>query len=108
MKNIYNTRELVPLIAYVYDISATGNLTIVFNKPILIPFITMTSGPNARRLEDEDATIEINSPYYYKIEDLIELKIESDFYTDESEEIGIKNYTLTRITERALDIQIQF
>ena len=39
---------------------------------------------------------------------MIALKIESDFYTDESEAIGIKNYTLTRLTELALDIQIDF
>ena len=39
---------------------------------------------------------------------MVDLKIESDFYEDESAAIGIKNFTLTRLTEFALDIQIEF
>ena len=32
-------RKIIPLIAYVYDVSPTGNLTIMFNKPIIVPNI---------------------------------------------------------------------
>ena len=45
-------------------------------------------------LENEESS----TLYFYKIEDLIGLKVESDFFTEDSEAIQIKNYTLTRIT----------
>ena len=52
--------------------------------------------------KDEEAA------YFYDIQNVLELKIDSDFYTSEMPEIQISNYTLTRITDRAIDIQINF
>lgn len=36
-------RKVEPLAAFVYDISPSGNLTIVFNKPIIVPKIVINN-----------------------------------------------------------------
>ena len=36
------------------------------------------------------------------------MKVESDFFVEGSEAISIKNYTLTDITHRTLEIQVEF
>ena len=36
------------------------------------------------------------------------MKVESDFFVEGSEAISIKNYTLTDITRRTLEIQVEF
>jgi len=62
----------------IYDISATGNLTIIFNKPIIIPPIKVLNYTNtitpARLLESK------NDTFYYDIKDVIDLTVESSFY----------------------------
>lgn len=39
---------------------------------------------------------------------MLELEVESSFYEGGSSEILISNYTLTRLSERELDIMINF
>ena len=36
-REVVKDREYVPLTAFVYDITPNGNLTIRFNKPIIVP-----------------------------------------------------------------------
>ena len=90
--------------AKIYEISPTGNLTIQFNKSIIVPKITQVNEdaqPTRMLLSGREKDEE---PYFYDIDNLIEMKMESDFYTEEMREIQIYNYTLTRITPKALDI----
>ena len=93
---------MVPLTAKIYEISQTGNLTIQFNKPIILPKIRTTSEkidtPNRLLLSEQV------DEFFYDIDDIVELKVESDFYSEEEQEIQIYNYTLTRMTPIALDI----
>ena len=49
-----------------------------------------------------------NERHSFAIQDVVELWIESDFYAQDSKEIQIANFTLTRITENAMDIQLDF
>ena len=54
---INNEREVTPLTAFVYDVNQFGNLTIAFNKPIIVPnFIinnkNRTIGFSGRQLAD--------------------------------------------------------
>ena len=44
----------------------------------------------------------------YDIRDVIDIYVESSFYARQKQEISISNYTLTRLTERSMDIQIDF
>ena len=102
------------LIAYAKTLSATGNLTISFNKPIIIPPIlvdTVTVTNTTRLLTDVESEADEDDDsqeYYYHIKDVIELSVESSFYEEGSNDILISNYTLTRMTERELDIFINF
>ena len=61
----------------------------------------MDEAPQQRRLQDG---IQPNITIY----DVIDISVESDFYDDENEEIRVANYSLTRITEREMDIQVDF
>ena len=54
---IVNEREVAPLTAFVYDINQFGNLTITFNKPIIVPRMIInnenrTIGFSGRQLTD--------------------------------------------------------
>ena len=101
-----NEEEIVPLKASVQSLSPTGNLTIAFNKPLILPPIrvddysqvTNSSATEARLLQEEV------SSYKYDIKDVVDLKIESSFHTEDSSIIKIKDYNLTRLTETAMDI----
>lgn len=99
----------MPLKAFGKQISATGKLTIGFNKPIFIPPIlveTLEGNSTSRRLNDTaDAA---SQQFYYDINSVLELEVESSFYEAGSKEILISNYTLTRLTERELDILVNF
>ena len=92
-------RNVEPLRAFVYDISPTGNVTITFNKPIIVPKIVIydnrTIGFGDRMLKtDSDG---VNERNYWLIEDVIELWVESDYYLDEEDEIRIYDFTLESI-----------
>jgi hypothetical protein len=45
-----------------------------------------------------------NSTFQYTVEEIFEITVESDFYEDDSTETKIANFTLTRMTDRTLDI----
>ena len=89
------------------SLSPTGNLTIAFNKPLILPPIrvdyftqvTNSSATEARLLQEEEVRA-----YQYDIKDVVDLKIESSFHVDDSSIIKIKDYNLTRLTETAIDI----
>ena len=88
-----------------YGLTSTGNLTITFNKPILLPNIQVLEANSTlnRKLQlDEPSTMPTD--YEFNIKDVLDLKVESDFYGLESEQIQIFNYTLTRLIEQAMDI----
>ena len=92
-------RNVKPLRAFVYDISQTGNLTITFNKPILVPKIVIydnrTIGFGDRRLKTDSEGVDVRN--YWNIEDVIELWVESDYYSEEEDEIRIYDFTLESI-----------
>ena len=71
-----------------------GNLTITFNKPIIIPKMVIHN-ENRTISYGGLRTLENLEPMnYWNIEEVIELWVESDFYTNEREEIRIYNFTL--------------
>ena len=46
--------------------------------------------------------------YKYEIENILEIWVESDFYFIDSKEIKIANFTLTSISQRSMDIKLNF
>jgi len=50
--------EIVPLKASVYGITATGNLTIVFNKPIIVPPIRVDTNVTRLLQDSTDGTFQ--------------------------------------------------
>ena len=95
-------KEVVPLSSSAY-ISPYGNLTISFNKPIIVPQIRVDSdilSYNQRVLANEKNK-------GYDITEIIGFEVNSEF-DDEIEKNPIDYFNLTRLDERALDIQIQF
>ena len=91
----------VPLKAKVYDFTPTGNLTITFNKPIIIPPVEVESEEETRRLT-------ATAFQKYSIQDVMQLSVESSYHDQDDQEISIKDYRLTRLTSRQMDIQIDF
>ena len=90
--------------AKIYDFTPTGNLTITFNKPIILPPIEMISDQN-RRLEENSTE---NAFQRYQIKDVLQLSVESSYHDQDDPEISIEDYRLTRLTEKAMDVQIDF
>ena len=103
-------KNVEPLQAYVYEVSPTGNLTITFNKPIIVPKIVIyenrTIGFGERMLISDEEELDIKD--YWNIEDVIELWVESDYYSEEEEEIRIYDFTLTEISSTTIKIKLNF
>ena len=116
-----------PLRASVYDLSAAGNLTITFSRPIIVPpirvrqtadLIADTSAtkeqsqqtlPPDRKLEQqgndrEEAPTGAADEYTFEIDEVVDLKVESSFYDAGSDEIHVESYTLTALNEDKMDI----
>ena len=77
LRNRNRTRsepQIIPLTAEVQEITATGNLTIVFNKKVIIPPIRVYSD-ESRMLKDNT-----NSTFYYEIMDVVSIKVDSGFF----------------------------
>lgn len=106
--------------AYVDDVSATGNLTVRFSKPIIVPPILTKDQKleqtNQTAVDSSEAQRQLESledggkddEFYYEIEDIIGLRVQSDFFIDESDAIKISRFWLTRITEQVLEVSIDF
>ena len=89
-----------------------GNLTITFNKPIILPPIRVdnmtvaeaagdvTAANTTSRLLLDKETLQ----FEYDISEVLAIYVESSFYDEDSQEIAIKSYNLTRLTERHMDI----
>ena len=45
---------------------------------------------------------------WFEIEDVVDVWVESDYYANGEDEIKINSFILTRLTERALDVQLFF
>ena len=45
---------------------------------------------------------------WFEIENVIDIFVESDFYANGEDEIKINSFILTRLTERALDVELFF
>ena len=56
--------------------------------------------------ESEDDSAE--ELYFYDIGKVLDMKVDSYFYTEEMREIQIRDYKLRQITEQHMDIQIDF
>lgn len=56
VQNYVYERSTKPLIAQIYDFSPSGNLTIIFNKPIVLPnlFVHNLTETEPRLLQDEE------------------------------------------------------
>ena len=44
----------------------------------------------------------------YEIEEVLTIHVESDFHESDSLAIDVHNYQLTRLTELAMDVQVNF
>ena len=82
-------------------ISPYGNLTITFNKPIIVPQIRVDSDI----LSTYQRLLANEKNKGYDITEIIGFKVNSEF-DDESDKTNIDYFNLTRLDERALDIQI--
>ena len=78
--------------------SPTGNMTITFNKPIMMPPIKVKDTYAQKRQLQR----------MFEIEEVLAIHVESDFYDSRSSEIEIEGYELTRLTELAMDVQVNF
>ena len=76
--------------------SPYGNLTISFNKPIILPPVRID--PLKSRLLYDAEKLE------YDIKEVIGFKVNSEFYDERSDETNIEDYYLTRLEEHSLDI----
>ena len=83
----------------VHSMFKDGNLTITFNRPVVIPTIFDEAVKSGRSLRAERA---------FRTQDVIDLYVKSSIYDPDSEAIRIDDYYLTRINEKALDIQVMF
>lgn len=98
----------MPLEASVLSLSPTGNLTIGFNKPIILPPIRVDNATQPQSInETRLLQADVVSPQY-EIQDIIDLSVESSFHEQESDSIRISHYNLTRMTNTRIDIQIEF
>ena len=89
--------KIIPLRATVSSLSMTGNLIIVFNKPIIIPPILVSNSTESNsRLSQLNKAGDI----LFNIEDVIDISVASDFYVEHKAEINITNYVLKHISER--------
>ena len=115
-----------PLRASVYDLSAAGNLTITFSRPIIVPPIrvhqtadlkadaseqSQQTIPTDRKLEERgnvseeyDSTGAAYDDFSFEIDEVVDLKVESSFYDAGSDEIHVESYTLTALNEDKMDI----
>ena len=94
-----------PLTAQIYDITKAGNLTIVFNKPIILPPIELFE--ESKRQLQEVVLGRSDSPQRnrnYSLSQVLTIYLESSFYDDDSKEIEVLNYNLTRLTPTAFDV----
>ena len=90
--------------AKINDFTTTGNLTISFNKPIILPPLEII--PDETRRLEEHSTAEAFQRY--SIKDVLQLSVESSYHDQGEPEISIEDYRLTRLTEKAMDVQIDF
>lgn len=103
-------KKIVPLKVFAKDMSASGTLKIGFNKPILMPPIKVEAEKNSTRLLQDDKFEEqgSESSFTFDINSVLDLEVESSFFEKGSSEISILNYTLAGMTERELDIRVNF
>ena len=80
------------------SLSDTGNLTIVFNKPVYLPPIEIY------QLDEKIRFLESS----YTIQEVLSVSVDSAFHENDSPETRIDDYKLTRMTETAMDVQIDF
>lgn len=79
--------ERKPLIAKIYDFTPEGNLTITFNKPIILPKIFVhnitdsSSESETRELKDKQTF------QYLQIDEVLKIQVEPSFYEDDSVEV---------------------
>ena len=76
-------------------------MTIQFNKSVSIPKILIAASSNSTLNWKEGSYMDLDS---FKIEKIIDLHVDSDYYELNSDSIKILDYTMTRLTERELDI----
>ena len=112
----FGDRDATLLEASVLSMSETGNLTVVFNKPIIKPPIIVTPVKNVtlatdasqRLLADDIDEFQSVAHKNYTIEEVVELSVISSFYEDGDLEIRIRDYYLTRLSEYSFDLQVEF
>ena len=77
-------KRVTQLNAYIYSITHTGNLTISFNKPIIVPNIQINrwnnQNKNLRRLDNDLGTSSTQQSLQFDIQEVIDVWVESDFY----------------------------
>ena len=71
---------------------------------MVIHQINQTIGFERRQLSDSEGNDYDDPRNYWKIEDVIELWVESDYFIEGDEEIRIRNFTLESITSAMINI----
>lgn len=83
----------------IHTMSIDGNLTMSFDRPIVVPQIFLDMVVDSRRSLDSEE---------FSFHDLVELYVISSIHEEGSEATVIEDYHLTRFTETAFDIQVDF
>ena len=92
--------EIKPLRSYIKSVTPTGNMTIAFTKPIILPPLRVDSLEKATN--ETNTTISgrrMSGQPFYSIQQAVSIKAESGFYEEGDDAIAIFYYNLTRLTE---------
>ena len=101
--------EIKPLEAYIESITPVGNMTIAFTKPIIIPPLLVEVEENLPETNSTESNRDLqSSDYQFLIEQIVDIRVDSGFYEEKSDEISLFYYNLTRLSESSMDISLNF
>ena len=90
--------SIEPLEAKVQSLSRTGNLTITFNKPIILPPIEIIRESTDSKENDRRLDAVKSADFKIPVKEIVDITIESEYYESENEELEIVDYDATRLT----------
>ena len=100
--------EIKPLEAYIQSITPAGNMTIAFTKPIIMPPLMIEVDEVLPETNSTESNRDLQSDYQFLIEQIVDIRVDSGFYEENSDEISLFYYNLTRLSESSMDISLNF
>ena len=104
------------LIASIERFTWSGNLTIAFNKPIIVPPIQVYNATSEKETEKNRSLQiyeqDLNSDDKLSIKDVLTIEVDSAFLESDDGQTSnnnlVKDYKLMRITPTSMDVKIDF